>query len=115
MSLLQILLNAKGLVSKGSSSILKSRNVRGKITSIMSDLIEANEQIDAERNATKIKHEAEVAALNAQIEALKSKQTLLDNKIFDKSSIVSDASFELSVEEKANNSLLEGLKNLMGA
>tara|TARA_R110000765_G_scaffold110325_2_gene201732 strand:+ start:148 stop:495 length:348 start_codon:yes stop_codon:yes gene_type:complete len=95
------------------NSITKSRNVRGRLTSIMDELLLANEQIQLEKKSKEDKWEAEVIALKLKAEKLQAKLDLLDNNVEGKNAKMSSDAKGLSDEEKLNLNLHSGLKKLM--
>lgn len=107
----KIVVRVKGFLANGS--ITKSRNVRGKLTTIMDDLLLANKAIQEERDAKEAKWMAEIDALVAQVEKLQAK---IDGKAMEMESKNNDIKTnisELCGEEIANQNLYSGLEKLI--
>jgi len=94
-------------------SVSKSRNVRGRISSIVEDLRLANEQIDLERKAGGDKHFSELQDLKSKIAKLEEK-IASQNKKFDSTVDIHINEVRLLNDESAANyALARGIEKLI--
>lgn len=85
----------------------KSRKLRGRLTSMVSELDEENNQTDSEVNSDRIKKEVEQKVLDDKIVALMTKKETLDRKLTE------SVEAQSKQEHNENTALRNGLTKLM--
>ena len=94
-------------------SVAKSRGIRGRITSILTDLRLANEEIQLERGVNEEKHELVVFQLQAQVAELRAQIDDANATFSLKDDLNKAENGVLSEEESANEALARGIEKLI--
>ena len=110
---LALITEVRCLLFKDKSSVNRSRKVRSRLTSIVTDLNEANKEIGEERDYDDKKHKAVVDSLNAEIMRLRNQVTELGYVVDARVDSAMARNGELTQEERENTALLNGINKLM--
>lgn len=94
-------------------SVLKSRNVRGRISSIVEDLRLANDQIELEIRSGGDKHFSELEGLKRKITKLEEKIASQNKRFDSKVDAHINETRLLNDESAANDALARGIEKLI--
>ena len=109
----EVLVSIKGVFTVNESPTSKSKSIRGRITSILTDLKEANFELEGERLSTISQFSEEKKDINVNISSLYDSISVLRDEVEGKRLSTQVKVEEFENEEKANSALLRGIESLI--